>query len=93
MMHTKEAFAIGTMLCGIVWYFLSELDFPQFRSGWRENLFLILSTVSYLALGMFVESLVGLVLYVVLLLLLGVVLMKNELVDCFRMAKRIIERK
>lgn len=93
MMHTKEAFAIGTMLCGIVWYFLSELDFPQFRSGWRENLFLILSAVSYLALGMFVESLVGLVLYVVLLLLLGVVLMRNELFDCFQMAKSIIGRK
>ena len=93
IMRTKEAFAIGTMLCGVVWYFLSELDFPQLRSGWRENLFLLLSTVIYLALGAFMESLVGLALYIMSLLLLGIVLMKKELMDCFQMAKSIVSGK
>lgn len=61
VMHTKEAFAIGTMLCGVVWYILSEMDFKALRSGRKENLFLILVAGSYVLLGTFMESLVGLV--------------------------------
>lgn len=90
LMHTKEAFAIGTMLCGVVWYFLSEMDFKTLRSGWRENLFLLLATVSYLLLGTFAESLIGLLLYVCLLLAYSTLLMRRDIVECFVMAKEII---
>ena len=93
VMHTKEAFAIGTMLCGVVWYFLSELDFPQLRSGWRENIFLLLATVSYLTFGTFMESLVGLLLYIAVLALLALLLMKKDVMACIQMVKDIINKK
>lgn len=92
IMHTKEAFAIGTMLCGVVWYFLSELDFPQLRSGWRENIFLLLATISYLTFGTFMESLVGLLLYIAVLALLALLLMKKDVMECIQIVKDIIKK-
>ena len=87
ILHTKEAFAIGTMLCGVMWYILSELDFKTLRSNWKENLFLLLSALSYLFLGTVSEALIGLALYAVLLVLLSLLLMRKDVVDCWTMAK------
>lgn len=93
VIHVKEAFAIGTMLCGVVWYILSELDFPQLRSGWRENIFLLLSTVSFLTIGIFLESLIGFLLYVAILVLLSLLLMKKDVMDCIHMVEDSINKK
>lgn len=87
ILHTKEAFAIGTMLCGVMWYILSELDFKTLRSNWKENLFLLLSALSYLFLGTVSEALIGLALYAALLVLLSLLLMRKDVVDCWTMAK------
>lgn len=90
--HTKEAFAIGTMLCGVTWYILSELDFKALRSNWKENLFLLLATLSYLFLGAISEALIGLVLYAMLLVLLSFVLMREDLMECWKMVKGFLAR-
>lgn len=89
VLHVKEAFAIGTMLCGIVWYILSEMDFQSFRSSWKENLFLLLTTASYLFLGTFAESLIGLALYAGSVILFSLLLMRRDLGECIQMIKTI----
>ena len=92
ILHTKEAFAIGTMLCGVTWYILSELDFKALRSNWNENLFLLLATLSYLFLGAISEALIGLVLYAMLLVLLSFVLMREDIMECWKMVKGFLAR-
>ena len=92
ILHTKEAFAIGPMLCGVTWYILSELDFKTLRSKWKENLFLLLAVLSYLFLGTVSEALIGLILYAVLLMLLSLLLMRKDVMDCWKIAKGFLER-
>lgn len=92
ILHTKEAFAIGTMLCGIFWYVLSEMDFQSVRAGKKECLFLALATLTYLLLGMTVEALLGFVLYVVLLILYSVAFMRTDLKECIQMGQKIIKK-
>lgn len=93
LLRTKEAFAIGTMFCGIIWYIFSELDFPLLQSGLKENIFLILATASYILLGMFVNSLVGFAIYILLLLLYSIAFMKEDFEDCIQILKKIIKTK
>ena len=80
------------MLCGVTWYILSELDFKTLRSNWKENMFLLLAALSYLFLGAVSEALIGLVLYAVLLVLLSLLLMRKDVVDCWKMAKGFLAR-
>ncbi len=90
--HTKEAFAIGTMLCGVLWYVLSEIDFYMLRSTWKENLFLGLAAGSYLILGLFAESLLGFVIYVTLIIIYGFIFMREELNECVRIMIKITKK-
>ena len=80
------------MLCGVTWYILSELDFKALRSNWNENLFLLLATLSYLFLGAISEALIGLVLYAMLLVLLSFVLMREDIMECWKMVKGFLAR-
>lgn len=85
--HTKEAFAIGTMLCGMIWLFLSEMDFREIRSGVKEVLYLFFSTSAYLIIGMHMESIPGMVAYISLLSILATVFMKPTVDASILMAK------
>lgn len=92
VIRAKEAFAIGTMFCGVVWYILSEMDFYLLRSTWKENAFLALTTASYLLLGVLTESLVGFVLYVMLLTIYSLIFMKKDVCDCIQIVVKLINK-
>lgn len=81
IMHTKEAFAIGTMLCGIIWFILSELDFIFLRANIREISYLTFASTAYIIIGLSFESVLGLFIYLAVVIVLLFTLMRKDTME------------
>lgn len=81
IIHTKEAFAIGTMLCGIVWFILSELDFILLKANIRELVYLAFASVAYIIIGLSFESILGLFIYLIVVIVLLFTLMRKDTME------------
>lgn len=84
LLHTKEAFAIGTYLCGITWLILSEMDFRYCKTSLMEKIYLIGVSCLFMVLGAFVEGIIGFVVYILAITILTYIIYKNVFVDCIR---------
>lgn len=92
LMHTKEAFAIGTLICGIIWLVMSETDFKQVRSGINEVFYFTIAVVGYILIGTTSESIIGFLMYISLLLVLAAIFMRESFLECVQIAKSIFEK-
>lgn len=81
IIHTKEAFAIGTMLCGIIWFILSELDFIFLRANIREISYLTFASTAYIIIGLSFESVLGLFIYLAVVIVLLFTLMRKDTME------------
>lgn len=78
LLHNKEAMAIGTLVCSILWFLLCQNDFKKIRYDVWHTTYLIVSVVSFLLLGLFAGSLSGFFIYVIEMFLLGLIIMKRD---------------
>ena len=92
-LHAKEAFAIGTLICGMIWLIISENDFKGIKSSNKEKLYIMGTVIGYILIGTLFEALVGFFIYIILVSVLGILFMKKELLECFQIAKKIINKK
>ena len=77
IMHTKEAFAWGTLFSAILWFLITLPDFHYIRCPKRDMLCFVSSVVVYLACGFCLNSIIGFVTYILIASMLIFVLM-NE---------------
>lgn len=92
IMHTKEAFALGTMLCGISWYALSVFDFKDIMVKSNEVVYLLLQVVAFLFCGYNFSALYGMVAYCTVTLLLAMLLMRTHFLSCLELAQGMIQK-
>ena len=74
----KESFAVGTLLSSIVWFIICQIDFKDLRPNVRELFYQIVELVLFLTCAMFLKSLIGLIVYVIVTLGVSAVFMRDE---------------
>lgn len=87
LLHSKEAFALGTLASNILWYFISSYDFRELRPNAKEGLYLLLEATTFLLCGYYMNSIFGFWAYVGISALLMFVLMKKNAVYGIKLLK------
>lgn len=75
---SKDAFALGTLLSAVIWFFLCQYDFRQIKMCANEYIYLTLITAVYLLTGYKLSAITGFGCYFFLFCILSVVLLPNE---------------
>ena len=75
----KEAFAFGTVASALIWLILCLRDFPELNIKMNEALYLGTSILIFIAFGIFMESIVGFILYIATISLLARILLNDDL--------------
>lgn len=78
-LKTKEAFAIGTLLCGIVWYAMARQDVDVDLKNGHCALQLTLMALLFVFLGLRCNSIVGFAIYMFCWLAVSFALSKKEI--------------
>lgn len=82
----KEAFAIGTLLSSFIWLYLSNKDFNEIKLE-RKEVFLIISTeVLFIICGVFLNAIVGCIVYVVVEIFLYLIFIKETVLEIINLA-------
>lgn len=76
----KEAFAVGTLLCSIIWFILSVLDFKEYMSSAKTYLYVFAELIFFLLCGFFMNPFMGLVVYCFLTALCIYIMMREEFI-------------
>lgn len=91
LMHSKEAFAIGTLISSIIWFVLVNSDFKEYRCTWKENLFMVVMTIALLLIGFKFNPIIGFLVYIVLCIILGHFLIPNALRGILYISKNYLK--
>lgn len=75
--RTKESFALATLFSSIFWLVLSTMDFKQYKLGVRNIIYISVCAVSFMGCGLFLGSISGCILYVLICSVLVAFLMSN----------------
>lgn len=78
LLHTKEAFAVGTFISAGIWFVFSARDFREYTLGPREILYSVIICVGFLTTGYIMGAIVGFLVYAVIYFASTFVLMKKE---------------
>lgn len=79
LMHTKEAFAVGTLAAVVFWLVLCVPDFKQLRFGFREGAYLIVMMTAYLLCAFCLPTIPGCAAYLAAFALVTVLLLRKDL--------------
>lgn len=90
IVHVKEAFAIGTLLSSLIWYIISTSDFKYLKITVKDNVYLLLAMIAFLLTGFYLESVMGMVTYLVINFTLLLLFMKSTLVNLMKSLKHTV---
>lgn len=74
----KEAFAVGTLMAAVFWFFLCVRDFRDIRLRWNEVIYLFMQEIIYLFCGMLFPTILGFVVYVVFTCIFSSLMLKED---------------
>lgn len=77
--RNMEAFALGTLISAVIWLLLCYIDFKEFKVGWKETVYLFIQAGVFLFTSIYLQSILGFIIYLVCTILSLVCLMNNEL--------------
>ena len=75
----KEAFAIGTLFCVIIWFIICINDFYDYKFNYNELLYIFFEIMIFLILGISFNDIFGLLIYMTLTIIMLFILMRNDL--------------
>lgn len=91
----KEAFAVGTLICSIIWFIMSVFDFKEYMSAKKTYLYILAELIVFLFCGFFMNPVMGCGAYFLLTAVCICILMRkeflflwNELVSVFKRGNR-----
>ena len=91
--HNKESFAIATLLSAILWFFLCIKDFSGIKLTMKDLAYIIICPMAFLLCSIFIGSLFGFIIYIVILVIVCFVLMKRESVELIGYVAHIMDEK
>ena len=92
LIKDKSAFAIGTLLSNMIWFFISALDFKEVQPLLREYAFVVFETGALITCGLMFNSIMGLIMYVVATLIMAALLMKQQMTSILNEGKKLLKR-
>lgn len=87
LLHSKEAFAIGTLASNMLWYVISSLDFKELKPNRREGAYLLLEVMMFLICGYYINSVIGFLAYIGITAVLTLVFMKENVIYGIKLLK------
>lgn len=93
ILQRKEAFSIGTLLSGGLWYAFCINDFKQMEHKYNEIVYLIILIASFILLGIYVNSIIGFIIYIIIDFGLLNLLLKKDFAYLINYFKRFIKKK
>lgn len=89
-MGSNEGIALGTLCSVICWYLICMRSVPELNASFSENLLMALGITIFLLCGYFLSSIVGFVVYTVIITLLCLALDRNAFAETIRMGKDMV---
>lgn len=89
----KDAFAIATLFCAMVWFIFCQIDVKDQRFDIFELLYLLLENINFLLIGIYFKPAIGFALYIIITITLALILMKKDFLGMLRYFREIIIRK
>lgn len=86
----KEAYALATLGSAIVWLFLCIKDFPQLKLNLKEWLFFGMVTVMFLVCGIYMNAILGFIIYMVSVVLLAYILVREEFIYLIKLGMNML---
>lgn len=93
IVHVKEAFAVGTLLSAIVWFFISKTDFKYLKCSKKTELYLFVQLILLLTFGFTLPSVIGCIAYVVATIASLGMLMNGTLRDLMGIGIKMINKR
>lgn len=88
----KEAFAVATLLSALIWYCICVVDFKDLPMNKKEFLFPIVVEIIYICAGIMFQSLSGLLIYVIGVVITIKFLLPDELCAVIHMLRSRIQK-
>lgn len=90
ILKTKEAFALGTLLSSIIWYFISIKDFKDLSPTKKEMSYHFSELVLFLLCGTYFNAVCGMIVYFLGTIFLLMLLMNEPMIYIFKSFRRKI---
>ena len=91
-MKNKEAFAVGTLLSAIVWFFLSLLDFRYLSENISIYFYVFIELMFFLLTGFYLMPVTGLVVYITTTIFTCAVLMNQTFRELITYGKSLLTK-
>ena len=78
IVHTKEAFAIGTLLSAAIWFIFSVYDFKEYSLGFKPVIYIIMCLTIFLICGYTLNAILGFLVYMILSFLFTMLFLRKE---------------
>ena len=75
---SAQAFAIATILTNLIWFVVCEVDFKQIHFKLKEYIYMFGIIISFLVCTIFLNSIVGMLLYLISFIIMTYILMNRE---------------
>lgn len=81
-----ESIALATLITNIVWFIIGEVDFKEYRLKIKDYLYMALLLVIFIICGIFINSIIGFIIYIISAIILSFILLKDDFVYCINEA-------
>lgn len=81
ILKVKEAFAVGTLLSAIVWFFLASIDFKYLKIELKTKIYMFVELLFLLVLGLKVPAVPGLFAYLAVTIVMMMIFMRETMKD------------
>lgn len=89
----KEAFALGTFLCGFLWFALCQLDFRDIKLHFNHIIYLISICICFMFCGYCFNSIAGFLTYILAFLVLSFLLMRKDMIKTGKIGFGILTKR
>ena len=89
----KEAFAIATLFCAVVWFILCQIDLRDQAFDFWELLFIIFENILFLGCGHFFTAIPGFLIYLGITFIVALVLLRKDFINMLALIPKMIKKR
>lgn len=93
ILHSIEGIAFATLISVIIWYIMCSFTVKEIKPDWKEILVLAVSIVAFILSGFYLPSILGFIVYVVVISLLCFFFMQKDFYAMIKMATDMVMKK
>ena len=87
----NEGFAVATLITGIIWFLIGEIDFKESRYSMKEYIFIFGIILAYLSTGLLMNNvIIAFVIYILIVIGLNIAFMRKDVLLLINELKVIV---